>query len=116
MMFRKLPQPNLVAICTKKSIQKKNKKKSNKKQRVSQMIDQVMTIKTVAGSSKLELSSRGNRPFKVCLFVHRGQFKLHLQKHIRAVVIWKLLQRCCASEWRSLVDLKSDVAPNCQSK
>ena len=35
------------------------------KQSVSQMIDLVMTIQTVTGSSKSERSSRGNRPFKV---------------------------------------------------
>ena len=39
--------------------------KNRKKRSVSQMIDQVMTIKTSTGSSKSELSSRGKRPFKV---------------------------------------------------
>ena len=37
---------------------------NRKKRSVSQMIDQVMTIKTVTGSSKSELSSRGKRRSK----------------------------------------------------
>ena len=44
--------------------------KNRKKQSRSQMIDQVMTIKTSTGSSKTELSSRGKRPFKVFRFSH----------------------------------------------
>ena len=39
--------------------------KNCEKQSVSQMIDLVMTIQTVTGSSNLELSSGGKRPFKV---------------------------------------------------
>ena len=39
--------------------------KNCEKQSVSQMIDLVMTIQTVTGSSNLELSSGGKRLFKV---------------------------------------------------
>jgi len=42
-----------------------SRKKKWKKQSVSQMIDLVMTIKNLTGSSKSELSSRGRRLFKV---------------------------------------------------
>ena len=44
--------------------------KNCEKQSVSQMIDLVMTIQTVTGSSNLELSSGGKRPFKVWWFFH----------------------------------------------
>ena len=44
--------------------------KKNEKQSVSQMIDLVTTIQTVTGSSNLELSSGGKRPFKVWWYFH----------------------------------------------
>ena len=44
--------------------------KSCEKQSVSQMIDLVTTIQMVTGSSNLELSSGGKRPFKVVRFSH----------------------------------------------
>ena len=45
-----------------------DERKKLKKKTFSQTIDQVMTIKTHTESSKMELSSRGKRPFKVWLF------------------------------------------------
>ncbi len=42
-----------------------DERKKSKKTTLFQTIDQVMTIKTHTESSKTELSSRGNRPFKV---------------------------------------------------
>ena len=39
--------------------------KNRKKPTLAQTIDQVMTIKTHAESSKTELSSKGKRPFEV---------------------------------------------------
>ena len=47
-----------------------DERKNSKKRSLSQMIDQVMTIKTSTGSSKTELSSKGKRPFKVFRFSH----------------------------------------------
>ena len=41
------------------------RKKNRKTRSVSQTIDQVVTIKTHTESSKSELSSGGERPFKV---------------------------------------------------
>ena len=45
-----------------------DERKKSKKPTLSQTLDQVMTIKTHTESSKMELSSGGKRPFKVCFF------------------------------------------------
>ena len=58
--------PGPQKICFKAFLKQSNTKKRSR----SQMIDQVMTIKTSTESSKTELSSRGKRPFKVFRFSH----------------------------------------------